>query len=348
MVSVIDRLAKGERCIAVVPLACFLTFAAVRCPTMAASAVADLPVFFGGSTKMNQSGQVELIDYFNQVARDDDGYMFTESSLLSDPVNHLNAMAQVQAGRLVQNFASWQTGAEQLDLIAGEIDVIFYDLESWEQSRDEGQDIEASSESMADVATTYGLLYVGHLSNRLADRNDDDPLSIEHMAAHADAYNATAYPCLEMFSMAECVADMREMILRARSVNPDIEIQVGISVEKDVTMAEHYEYIEGNLDLTDGISIFAFPNRPDSIQRLKDFIALLRDRPAADFDLDFDVDPDDFGSFQACFSGPATPAPPGCTAEDLDHDDDVDQSDFGIFQRCLSGPEVPADPECGG
>jgi hypothetical protein len=308
----------------------------------------DLPIFFGGSTRMNHNGVVELIAYFNQVARDQDGYFLTESSLLNDPVNHLNAISQVQNGLVVQNFASWQTASEEIDLIADVIDVIFYDLEHWEQSRDEWQDIDAASASMAAIANSYGLFYVGHLSNRLADRNDDDPLSIEHMAAHAEAYNATAYPCLEMYSMAECVADMREMILRAKSANPDIIIQVGISLEKNITLPQHYQYIQGNLDLTDAISIFIFPNRPDSVQRLQDFITLLRYRAPADFDFDFDVDPDDFDLFQACSSGPAIPHDGShiCRQADSDMDNDVDQEDFGMFQRCYSGENNPADPNC--
>ncbi|UCD29143.1 MAG: hypothetical protein JSV03_01270, partial [Planctomycetota bacterium] len=199
---------RGVKIIRISSLLVFLMFVG---QAEAANRMADLPIYFGGSTRMNQSGIVELIAYFNQVARDEDGYFLTESSLLSDPINHLNAISQVQHGLVVQNFASWQTASEEIELIADVIDVINYDLEMWDKSRGEWQDIEAASASMAGVAADYDLYYVGHLSNRLADRNDDDPLSIEHMAAHADAYNATAYPCLEMYSMAECVADMREM-----------------------------------------------------------------------------------------------------------------------------------------
>ncbi len=68
-----------------------------------------------------------------------------------------------------------------------------------------------------------------------------------------------------------------------------------------------------------------------------------------DFDCDLDVDPDDFGFFQACTTGPAVPFDdPLCTAADTDADLDIDQVDFGIFQRCLSGPTFPADPNCAG
>jgi hypothetical protein len=65
-----------------------------------------------------------------------------------------------------------------------------------------------------------------------------------------------------------------------------------------------------------------------------------------DFDRDGDVDQEDFGRFQVCFSGPAVHWVPGCEANDLDTDQDVDQSDFAVLHRCLSGPNVPADPNC--
>lgn len=67
-----------------------------------------------------------------------------------------------------------------------------------------------------------------------------------------------------------------------------------------------------------------------------------------DFDQDGDVDQEDFGRFQACYSGPGIPQlDPNCAGARLDDDDDVDQADFEIFlTRCLSGPGVPADTAC--
>lgn len=67
----------------------------------------------------------------------------------------------------------------------------------------------------------------------------------------------------------------------------------------------------------------------------------------ADLDRDGDVDLEDFGRFQVCFSGADTPqADPACAAARLDDDSDVDLSDFGLFQQCISGPSVPAAPPC--
>ncbi len=66
-----------------------------------------------------------------------------------------------------------------------------------------------------------------------------------------------------------------------------------------------------------------------------------------DFDEDGDVDQEDFGQFQACYSGAGIPQnDPDCDGADLHQDGDVDRDDFARFQQCISGPNVPADPLC--
>ncbi len=66
-----------------------------------------------------------------------------------------------------------------------------------------------------------------------------------------------------------------------------------------------------------------------------------------DFDGDRDVDMEDFGHLQACFTGPGTPATdPHCYDARLDSDLDVDKDDCSKFLQCLSGANVPADPDC--
>ncbi|MHC4442840.1 MAG: BACON domain-containing protein [Planctomycetota bacterium] len=67
-----------------------------------------------------------------------------------------------------------------------------------------------------------------------------------------------------------------------------------------------------------------------------------------DYDCDYDVDHDDFGTFQACYTGPlGTPDPGICeTYADLNGNGTVDDDDFIIFEECASGPAIPFDPEC--
>ena len=69
--------------------------------------------------------------------------------------------------------------------------------------------------------------------------------------------------------------------------------------------------------------------------------------PFADDDRDGDVDQEDFGRFQVCFTTtPGDPVPPECLCFDHDGDEIVSLSDFAVFQACMSGPQVPADPAC--
>jgi hypothetical protein len=61
----------------------------------------------------------------------------------------------------------------------------------------------------------------------------------------------------------------------------------------------------------------------------------------ADHDNDNDVDQEDFGLFQACYSGLGNPYQTGCQFADLDKDNDVDQDDFNIFLQCMGGANQP-------
>ncbi len=66
-----------------------------------------------------------------------------------------------------------------------------------------------------------------------------------------------------------------------------------------------------------------------------------------DMDEDGDVDMEDFGLFQLCFSGPDVPqVESSCQKALLDGDADVDEDDLAKFTQCMSGANVPADWHC--
>ena len=72
--------------------------------------------------------------------------------------------------------------------------------------------------------------------------------------------------------------------------------------------------------------------------------------PFADADGDGDVDQEDFGSWQACFTGPDGGILAGCECFDRDNDGagdgDVDPDDLDAFEACASGPGIPANDTC--
>ncbi len=87
------------------------------------------------------------------------------------------------------------------------------------------------------------------------------------------------------------------------------------------------------------------PGGPDTRVRYA-YVSVVDNIPA-DFDDDNDVDQEDFGHLQACFTGPyGGPPAPSCETADFDGDTDVDLNEFALFQHCMSGPNVPADPDC--
>ncbi len=72
--------------------------------------------------------------------------------------------------------------------------------------------------------------------------------------------------------------------------------------------------------------------------------------PWADYDGDEDVDLDDFGRFQQCFTGPGVQAGTACRCYDRNDatgapggDGDVDLDDFAWFRNCATGPNLPLD-----
>jgi len=69
-------------------------------------------------------------------------------------------------------------------------------------------------------------------------------------------------------------------------------------------------------------------------------------RPFMDTDADGDVDQDDFGIFQICYTGSGIPIPDDpayCMCFDSEGDNDIDQDDFTAFQNCATGPNIPLD-----
>jgi hypothetical protein len=70
---------------------------------------------------------------------------------------------------------------------------------------------------------------------------------------------------------------------------------------------------------------------------------VVRPPTPGDFDLDEDVDQEDFGHLQACLGGSGD-LPLECRDADLNNDDYVNAEDFGVFEACMGGSNNP--PGC--
>lgn len=69
-------------------------------------------------------------------------------------------------------------------------------------------------------------------------------------------------------------------------------------------------------------------------------------RPFADADGDMDVDQEDFGLFQACFTGSTGSGYAGaCYCLDRDRNLAIDEFDLGAFVECATGPAIPWSAE---
>ncbi len=67
--------------------------------------------------------------------------------------------------------------------------------------------------------------------------------------------------------------------------------------------------------------------------------------PFADRDRDGDVDANDFGAFQRCYTGPHGGVPDDCLCYNRNADDGIDGDDFAKFANCATGADVPFDPQ---
>lgn len=105
----------------------------------------------------------------------------------------------------------------------------------------------------------------------------------------------------------------------------------------------HDQYVHTAIDcnMSYYYAIFAYDSTPNYASTPAIPAARVQ---CADFDLDNDVDQDDFAVFQRCLSGNAAAYPPGCAPADLSADGDVDQEDLRLFKPCLAGPDQP--PGC--
>ena len=231
--------------------------------------ISKIPMFF-------MAGDDSFMAKYNQVARDDDVIGFSENLLKRNPASYFRSMALVKKGKIYQNFASYKTAEENIGLLKGKIDGIMYDLEKWDKSNNEADEISKMSQKMAKLAKDNGVDYVAHLGISLAINNKKDPESIERMAQYANAYSPTAYPCLLKNSIDDCVNLMTQMAQRAKKYNPRVKIVTALSLEQNIPLTKQVEFLRRCKDFTDSILIFYYAGRANSAAKFWQIYQMIR------------------------------------------------------------------------
>jgi hypothetical protein len=106
----------------------------------------------------------------------------------------------------------------------------------------------------------------------------------------------------------------------------------------------YYHELQDNVDVPGYINYeYATRMTRSIVGFLVDNAGVHVDIPDADYDVDGDVDDDDFSAFTLCFTGADTPpVDPDCYFFDFDSDGDIDCDDWGLFAVVWTGP--PVDP----
>lgn len=105
----------------------------------------------------------------------------------------------------------------------------------------------------------------------------------------------------------------------------------------------YYHDPEDNVDMPNYIDYtYATRNTRAIVGFLVDHAGVDIIAPDGDYDLDGDVDTDDYNAFVSCFTGPGIPPDPGCEFFDFLVDGDVDCTDWSLFESVWTGP--PSEP----
>ena len=199
----------------------------------------------------------EMADYFNQIARPDD------SALL--PAAQLRWLTYIQAGTVKAGFPDWSQAESQLPDLAGQIDVISYNPEHWEQTPEEEKaNLPETVQRAQGVAHQYNLQFMVAPDRRFAR---------DYLRQIAPSADLIALQGQRIQEDPEAFAAWAlELIAVAREANPQVKIyvQVGANQGTAEEMLAAIQTIAGEID---GISIWV---NPDSLETLKAFVALIR------------------------------------------------------------------------
>ncbi len=197
-------------------------------------------------------------------------------------------------------------------------------------------------------AGTYQTIAAPHLSGQTSTKDYD-----VYVDAHIAAFGTSSYGRIRLRD-----GDNFNGAVIAETIIPNTQVygdQIVRSPEFRATVPAGYIYTSNPAILTiefdfvysvadngPGMNLAAF--HLDNVRNR--YIDCGRSR-WADSDDDGDVDMDDFGAFQVCYSGQTGTAADTCGCFDRNQDGRVEDIDWVAFQNCALGPTVPVlAPEC--
>jgi hypothetical protein len=264
-----------------------------------------------------------MIDYFNSISSTGDTLGFIEDTIeIAGGIDQFIIIAgridKSKGQKVNYNFASWQTAEEESDQLIGSVDCLSYDLEKWEKSRGEWANI-AEASAQFDRVAGDNFCYNAGLSRHLSNTQSN----VSAMAQYADIYNIHDHSYFKTRDWAGYVNFIAQEASWARSGNPEVKLEVLISVtQSGYTAEELYNNIivpafnSGNVD---GVSIYHFGGGETAKNMLKELVALIRNAPTL--------------TPPIIFSTP-TPTIAACTKKslgDANCDSHVDGMDFSIW-----------------
>ncbi len=196
--------------------------------------------------------------------------------------------------------------------------------------------------------TSYGFDPNSAMAAQSADR--DIVLNLEGCCArffnNSGLTLASMAPRAALASSGVCLANPgTEYVVYAQNGS---SVTVDLSASSNNFDARFYNPRTG--DFLSGFSVAGGGSRSMTKPDSSDWVLhlLVRPRMTGDLDDDGDVDQEDFGRFQRCYSGIGEPYTTACGPGDLNGDQDVDINDFEILLGCMRGPGEPADAGCAG
>lgn len=201
----------------------------------------------------------ELMGWYNQTARPGDVAVFSDSNL--------TGLGQITAGKKLVVYASAAAAEQAVPAIAGQIDMIGYDIEHWPQTPpDEQADPVAAIKRMRTLADRYGLKlgvgpdrsYGAQYGAQFAPYVDEYTLQLQNLQGNLTQLNAYALP----------------LIGQLRQANPAVSIEVQLST--DAGSSGLIQLADSLKSQIDGVGVL-YTSQTENV--LQDFVAQLRSGP---------------------------------------------------------------------